>query len=269
MVEEFWRAFVMASGVTLHIVGQRPQHPSHRGGDLQGRGSLPAGRRAGRGRHDAVDQGFPLIVGAPARPLIAVLDYGIGNLHSAHKGFEHAGADARLTADPGLIAEAAGVVLPGVGAFGPCMDGLRDRGLDEVARERIAAGVPFFAICIGLQLLFAGSDGRRAPADWGSSTWVVAIPAVKRPQMQWNTVSLRREHPMFAGLEREPWVYFVHSFAAEDGPDVIGTCDYGADLVAAIAVDNVWGAQFHPEKSGANGLRILENFVRTAGTAAP
>lgn len=205
---------------------------------------------------------------ASDRPLLAVLDYGIGNLHSAHKGFEHAGADTRLTADEGLIRDADGIVLPGVGAFEPCMRALRDRRLDEIALERIDAGVPFFGICIGMQVLFAGSD--EAPGCAGLGVFdrrVRIIPAtVKRPQMQWNVLAIARPHPMFAGLPDEPWVYFVHSYAADHGADVIATCDYGAPLVAAVARDNVWAAQFHPEKSGHNGLAILANFVQAART---
>lgn len=195
---------------------------------------------------------------------LAILDYGIGNLHSALKGFAHAGADTRLTADRREIEAADGVVLPGVGAFGPCMDALRRRGLDEVATERIAAGVPFFAICIGMQLLFAGSD--EAPGTDGLGVLerrVVTIPAgVKRPQMQWNTLVFGdRGHAMFDGLPDEVWVYFVHSFSAEPGDDVLATCAYGSDLVAAVGRGSLWACQFHPEKSGANGIRILRNFV--------
>lgn len=204
-----------------------------------------------------------------ARPVIAVLDYGIGNLHSAHKGFEHAGADTRLTSDPTEIRAADGVVLPGVGAYGPCMQALERSGLAPVALERIEAGVPFFGICIGMQLLFA--DSAEAPGCAGLGVFdrpVVAIPdTVKRPQMQWNVLDRRDDHPMFAELPADAWMYFVHSFAAEDGDDVIATCDYGADLVAAVARDNVWACQFHPEKSGTNGIQILRNFVTVAGEA--
>ena len=207
--------------------------------------------------------------GDQGRPLIAVLDYGIGNLHSAHKGFEHAGADTRLTADRGLIEAADGVVLPGVGAYGPCMAALRASGLDEVAVGRIEAGVPFFGICIGMQLLFAGSD--EAPGVAGLGVFdrqVRGIPStVKRPQMQWNVLDRRVTHLMFDGLPDEAWVYFVHSYSADDGADVVATCDYGADLVAAVTRDHVWAAQFHPEKSGTNGIRILANFVAAAGAA--
>ncbi|MDW3218470.1 MAG: imidazole glycerol phosphate synthase subunit HisH [Acidimicrobiales bacterium] len=206
---------------------------------------------------------------ATRRPVIAVLDYGIGNLHSAHKGFEHAGADARLTADVAEIRDADGVVLPGVGAYGPCMAALERVGLAEVAVERIDAGVPFFGICIGMQLLFTSSE--EAPGVNGLGVFdrpVVGIPdSVKRPQMQWNVLNRRGDHPMFVDLPDESWMYFVHSYAAEDGDDVIATCDYGADLVAAVARDNVWACQFHPEKSGDLGIRILRNFVAASEAA--
>lgn len=202
------------------------------------------------------------------RPRLAILDYGIGNLHSALKGFDHAGADARLTADEREIGAADGVVLPGVGAFGPCMDALRARGIDEIALERVAAGVPFFGICIGMQMLFSGSDEASDHAGLGVfERRIVAIPSgVKRPQMQWNVLEyVDRGHRMFDGLGDEAWVYFVHSYAAEPGDDVLATCAYGGDLVAAVGRDNVWACQFHPEKSGRNGIRILENFVAAVG----
>jgi glutamine amidotransferase len=204
-------------------------------------------------------------------PKIAILDYGIGNLHSALKGFDHAGADARLTTDTVEIEAADGVVLPGVGAFGPCMDALRARELADVALERVAAGVPFFGICIGMQMLFAGSD--EAPGHAGLGVFerrIVSIPdTVKRPQMQWNILDYRMpSHPMFAGLGDESWMYFVHSFAAEPGDDVLATCAYGGDVVAAVGRGNVWACQFHPEKSGRNGIRILENFVAASRVAA-
>ena len=205
------------------------------------------------------------------KPLVAILDYGIGNLHSAQKGFEHAGADARLTADRGLISDAAGVVLPGVGAFAPCMAALGRSGLDEAAVDAVRSGRPFMGICVGMQVLFAGSE--EAPGTSGLGVFdrmVRWIPGpVKRPQMQWNVLDRRRDHPMLAGLDDPTWVYFVHSLAPEapDGDDVIATCDYGGPVVAAVARDNVWAAQFHPEKSSRVGLRILANFVATAAAA--
>lgn len=204
------------------------------------------------------------------RPLVAILDYGIGNLHSAQKGFEHVGADARLTADRGLIREAAGVVLPGVGAFAPCMAALGRTGLDSAAVDAVNSGRPFMGICVGMQVLFAGSEEAPGTAGLGVFDRTVRwIPGpVKRPQMQWNVLQRRRDHPMLGGLDDPVWAYFVHSLAPEDGDDVVATCDYGGPVVAAVARDNVWAAQFHPEKSSRVGLRILANFVEAAAEAS-
>ena len=198
-----------------------------------------------------------------ARPLIAVLDYGIGNLRSAQKSLQHVGADARLTADRGLIADAAGVVLPGVGAFGACMTALDTSGLDTIAIEAARSGRPFLGICVGMQLLCASSE--ESPAVEGLGVFdleVVRIPGdVKLPQMQWNQLAVRQPHPLFAGLPESPWMYFVHSFAVKDSPATIATCDYGSDVVAAVADGPVAALQFHPEKSSAAGLALLGNFV--------
>ena len=207
-----------------------------------------------------------------ARPLVAILDYGIGNLHSAQKGFEHAGADAQLTADRGLIADADGVVLPGVGAFAPCMAALGRTGLDDAACEAVRSGRPFMGICVGMQVLFARSD--EAPGVSGLGVFdrdVRWIPGdVKRPQMQWNILQRRLDHPMLGGLDDPIWAYFVHSLAPEtpDTDDVVAVCDYGGPVVAAVTRDNVWAAQFHPEKSSRVGLRILANFVAAAAAGA-
>ena len=205
-------------------------------------------------------------------PLIAILDYGIGNLHSAQKGFEHAGADARLTADRGLIADADGVVLPGVGAFAPCMAALARTRLDRAVHDAVDSARPFMGICVGMQVLFSGSD--EAPGTPGLGIFdrrVRWIPStVKRPQMQWNILRARKGHPMFTGLDDPVWVYFVHSLAPEmgTGTDVVATCEYGGPVVAAVARENVWAAQFHPEKSSRVGLRILANFVDAAAACA-
>ena len=203
------------------------------------------------------------------RPLIAVLDYGIGNLRSAQKSLERMGADARLTADTGLIAEASGVVLPGVGAFGPCMAALRDTGLDEQARAAAADGRPFLGICIGLQLLFEGSEEAPGTAGLGILPGTVRLlPGnVKRPQMQWNRLEVQIPSPMLEGLDGT-WVYFVHSYAAPMADNVAAVCDYGGPVAAVVADANVWATQFHPEKSARPGLRLLENFVNQARTAA-
>ena len=207
-----------------------------------------------------------------AAPTIAILDYGIGNLHSAHKGFEHAGADARLTADRGLITDADGVVLPGVGAFASCMAALGRTGLDDAACEAVRSGRPFMGICVGMQVLFSGSEEAAGVSGLGVFDREVRwIPGpVKRPQMQWNVLHRQLDHPMLAGLDDPIWAYFVHSLAPEagSGEDVVATCDYGGPVVAAVARDNVWAAQFHPEKSSRVGLSILANFVAAAAAAA-
>jgi glutamine amidotransferase len=195
--------------------------------------------------------------------LVAVLDYGIGNLRSAQKALQHVGADARLTADPDVIAEADGVVLPGVGAFGRCMEALRDTGLDGLARAAAGDGRPFLGICIGMQLLYEASEEDPDATGLGVLPGVVRrLPdGVKRPQMQWNTLDVQRPTGLLDGLADPAWVYFVHSYAPEPGDGVVATCDYGGPVVAAVEQGRVWATQFHPEKSGANGLHILANFV--------
>ncbi|HEX8581137.1 MAG TPA: imidazole glycerol phosphate synthase subunit HisH [Acidimicrobiales bacterium] len=207
-----------------------------------------------------------------AAPLVAVLDYGIGNLRSAQKALERVGADARLTADERLVDRAAAVVLPGVGAFGRCAEALRDTGLDAVARRAVAAGAPFLGICIGMQLLYEASEESPGVAGLGVLAGTVRrLPeGVKRPQMQWNVLERvpGRSSGLLAGLGERPWVYFVHSYAPEAGDGVVATCDYGGPVVAAVERDRVWATQFHPEKSGAAGLAVLANFVRRAAAAA-
>jgi imidazole glycerol-phosphate synthase subunit HisH len=200
------------------------------------------------------------------RPLVAVLDYGIGNLHSAQKALEHEGADARLTADPGLIADAAGVVLPGVGAFGACMDALRSAGLEEPAHAAVASGRPFLGICVGMQMLFTVSeeDDRARGLDVipGTVTWIPAGPKI--PQMQWNRLDVARpDEPLLHGLGEDAYVYFVHSLhgVPDDAATVAATVEYGTTLNAAFRSDNVFAVQFHPEKSSRPGLCLLRNFV--------
>lgn len=197
-------------------------------------------------------------------PLVAVLDYGIGNLRSAEKALQHVGADARLTADRGLVAEAAGVVLPGVGAFGACMGALRASGLDDAAREAVESGRPFLGVCVGMQLLYEGSEESPGAPGLGILPGTVRLlpDTVKRPQMQWNALRVRRPSPLFDGLPDPPWLYFVHSYAAEDGDDVVATCDYGGEVPAVVERGTVVATQFHPEKSGATGLSLLRNWVR-------
>jgi len=203
--------------------------------------------------------------------VIAVLDYGIGNLRSAQKGLERvAGPDVevRLVTTPDAADGASGVVLPGVGAFGRCMEELRRSGLDAVAKEAVAAGAPFLGVCIGMQMLYEGSEEDPGTAGLGVLEGRVRLlpDTVKRPQMQWNQLRLTGEaDPLLAGIAESDWVYFVHSYAAEPSEATIATTDYGGPVVAAVAAGNVWATQFHPEKSGAVGLRLLANFVAIAG----
>jgi imidazole glycerol-phosphate synthase subunit HisH len=195
-----------------------------------------------------------------------VLDYGIGNLHSARKALETMGADAQLTADPEVIAGADGVVLPGVGAFGACLAALRTCGLEGPVRDAVASGRPFLGICVGMQMLFDASDEDDAARGLGvipgTIRWIP--PGVKRPQMQWNRLVIAlADDPMLAGLGDDPWVYFVHSLhgVPDDPAMTAATCEYGGTLNAAFRHRNVFATQFHPEKSGPTGLALLANFV--------
>jgi imidazole glycerol-phosphate synthase subunit HisH len=207
------------------------------------------------------------------RPKIAVLDYGIGNLRSAQKALERMGAAALLTADPDLIDRADGVVLPGVGAFGACLDALRTASLEPVVHRAVDSGRPFLGICIGMQMLFDRSEedpeARGLGIIPGTVCWIP--PGVKRPQMQWNTLKvLHPDEPLLADLGSDPWVYFVHSFhgVPDDSSLVAATCDYGVPLTAAVRSGNVFATQFHPEKSGAVGLHLLANFTALVADVA-
>lgn len=204
-------------------------------------------------------------------PSIAVLDYGIGNLRSAEKALQRVGGDARLTTRAADVRSADAVVLPGVGAFGACMNALNSSGLAGEVRDAVESGRPFLGICVGMQMLFTSSDEDPDATGLGIVPGRVEwIPAgVKRPQMQWNRVDVRlSDDPMFAGVEwsNEPWVYFVHSLhGVPDDPDVVAaTCEYGGTLNAAFRSGNVFATQFHPEKSGSAGLALLANFVAVA-----
>ncbi|MBA3398343.1 MAG: imidazole glycerol phosphate synthase subunit HisH [Acidimicrobiia bacterium] len=205
------------------------------------------------------------------RPRVAVVDYGIGNLHSARKAHERAGADAVLTSQPGDIANADGVVLPGVGNVGSCLGALRERGLEQAVLDA-ADAVPFLAICVGAQMLFdasaesPGVEGLGIIA--GTVDWIAGD--AKRPQMQWNRVAPRDGEPMFARLEPQPWFYFVHSLHGVplDASHVAATCVYGGTVNAAFRHRDVFATQFHPEKSGSNGLALIANFVATVAARA-
>ncbi len=195
--------------------------------------------------------------------MIAVVDYGLGNLGSVIKGFRHAGAQTVLTGDPAVLLSAKALVLPGDGAFGATMDEIRGRGLDLVLREAAARGVPLFGICVGMQVLFEESE------EHGRHLGLGLLPGrVRRfegplpvPHMGWNRLAFR-PHPLFAGLSPGSHVYFVHSYFCDAPEDVtLATSDYGRDFAAVVGRGNVLGVQFHPEKSQSVGLRLISNFV--------
>jgi len=195
---------------------------------------------------------------------VAVLDYGIGNLRSAEKALAHLGAPVVLTRDPVQVREAVGVVLPGVGHFGACMHALHAAGLHDLALEAAHSGRPFLGVCIGMQMLFEGSDEAPGVAGLGVLPGrVTKLPAtVKLPQIGWNTIERVPGSALVAGLADPAWLYFVHSYAAETDDDVVAAwADHGRRFVAAVERENVWATQFHPEKSGATGLQLLGNFV--------
>ncbi|HEY7631388.1 MAG TPA: imidazole glycerol phosphate synthase subunit HisH [Thermoleophilaceae bacterium] len=202
--------------------------------------------------------------------MIAILDYGMGNLRSVEKAFEHVGAPAVITRDHGQIREAEGVVLPGVGAFPKAMESVRELGLDEVMHERVEAGVPTLGICLGLQLLFESTTELGGATGLGLLAGGVGpldAPGLKIPQIGWNAISWKRASRLSSGLPDPCAFYHVHSFAprpADDG-DVLATADYGSEFVTAVAREPVYGVQFHPEKSGPHGLRLLGNFAAICG----
>jgi glutamine amidotransferase len=205
-------------------------------------------------------------------PRIAVVDYGIGNLRSAEKALQHLGAGAALTSDVRSIEGADAVVLPGVGAFGACMQKLRAAGLEDATRAAATDGRPFLGICIGMQMLFDGSDETPDVSGLGVvSGRVTRLPAsVRLPQMGWNTLAVTPGSRLAAGLPDPAWLYFVHSYAPEPDDDgvVAAWCEYGRRFAAAVEVGPVWATQFHPEKSSAVGMQMLQNFVDAVAVPA-
>jgi len=191
--------------------------------------------------------------------VIAILDYGMGNLRSVEKAFEHVGAEALITSDRARVREAAGVVLPGVGAFPKAMEAVRRLRLDELVRERLDAGVPLLGICLGMQLLFERSTelgGAEGLALLPGAVDALETSGLKLPQIGWNEVEWKRASRICSGLPDPCAFYHVHSFAAKaaDSGDVVGTAEYGAEFVSAVEREPVYGVQFHPEKSGTHGL---------------
>lgn len=204
-------------------------------------------------------------------PLVAVLDYGSGNVHSAVKALVAAGADARLTSDRGLIQDAAGLVVPGVGAFKAVMSALRESRGDEAIERRLAGGLPVLGICVGMQVLF-DQGVERGETTEGLGQWpgtVIELDAPVLPHMGWNTVNPGEGSTLFRGIEDERF-YFVHSYAAQEWTldvvrpfrePVVTWCDYGTPFLAAVENGPLSATQFHPEKSGEAGIRLLSNWV--------
>jgi len=196
---------------------------------------------------------------------IAILDYGMGNLRSVEKALEHVGATATITSEATTVREADGVILPGVGAFPRAMERVRELSLDELVRERHEAGVPILGICLGLQLLFDSTTELGGAEGLGLLAGPVAeldAGELKVPHIGWSPVQWERESRLVEGIPSETPFYFVHSFAPQPGAaDLLGTAVYGARFACAAERDNVFGVQFHPEKSSAAGLRLLSNFA--------
>lgn len=204
--------------------------------------------------------------------MINIIDYEMGNLRSVEKAFEKLGFEARVSADPKDIATADKLVLPGVGAFRDCINNLREGGFVEPLLAHVQAGKPLLGICVGMQMLFDESEEFGHHPGLGLiSGKVVRFPSgmvagderLKVPHMGWNTISLKKPSPLFAGIEDDSFVYFVHSYYcdAENADDVAATCTYGdVEFCASLWRDNIMASQFHPEKSQDIGLQIFKNF---------
>lgn len=204
-------------------------------------------------------------------PMIAIIDYDMGNIRSVQKAFENVGASTCVTRDPTVIADASHVVLPGVGAFKDCMKNLAEYGLIDPIHKAISSGKPFLGICLGLQLLF--DEGMEFGLHKGLGVIkgrVVRFPAMKDregaelkvPHMGWNSIDKKKESALLEGVADGSYVYFVHSYYALPADDsvILTTTGYGIDFTSSIQKDNVMACQFHPEKSQKTGLKILKNF---------
>nr|WP_296074937.1 imidazole glycerol phosphate synthase subunit HisH [uncultured Ruminococcus sp.] len=200
--------------------------------------------------------------------MIAIIDYGAGNIQSVYKALKFIGADCKVTSDKDEILKADGAILPGVGSFGDAMDTMTKRGIKDTIIEYTKSGKPFLGICLGLQLLFPESE--ETPGVKGLDIFkgtITKIPnqnrTLKIPHMGWNNISIKQKNGIFKDIEGEPYVYFVHSFylKAQDKDIVAATTQYGVEIDAAVQKGNIIATQFHPEKSGEVGLKMLKNFV--------
>ena len=197
---------------------------------------------------------------------IAIIDYGVGNLRSVEKAFAANGCTAVMSSDEKVLRQAERLVLPGVGAFGACMNQLGARGFDELVRERVATGTPLLGVCVGMQMLFEESE------EFGASRGLGFLRGrVRRfsadllvPQVGWNQVRQQNSNPLFEGIKDSAFFYFVHSYYCEAAETevIAGETDYGVAYASVVARENLFGVQFHPEKSQKDGLRMLANFAR-------
>jgi glutamine amidotransferase len=202
--------------------------------------------------------------------VIAIADYGMGNRRSVEKALEHVGAASVITADPDTIRAASAVILPGVGAFPEAMRNLERTGLGEVLVERAQAGVPLLGICLGMQLLFESSTEHEGASGLGILPGTVTrLESPRLPHIGWNLVTFERDSALTDGLGEAAAFYHVHSFACRpsDATDVVGTSEYGERFASVVERGNVMAAQFHPEKSSRDGLRMLRNFAELAAVA--
>jgi glutamine amidotransferase len=190
---------------------------------------------------------------------VAIIKYNAGNVGSVHNALSRLGITPDVTDDPARLAQADKVIFPGVGEAGSTMKYLRQTGLDRVI---VSLKQPVLGICLGMQLMCSSSEEGDTPGlgIFGEKVRLFRIPG-KVPHMGWNTLSLESKG-LFEGMNPDPYVYFVHSYYAETGPDTIAVCNYGIDFSAALRMDNFYGTQFHPEKSGETGMQILQNFMK-------
>ncbi len=200
--------------------------------------------------------------------MVAIIDYGVGNLFSLRSSLREIGAEAVVTSDEKVIAEADRIILPGVGAFEDAARKLRESGMAEVVKREAAAGKPMMGICLGMQLMFdvgyeyGVHEGLGLIRGSVRPIADVIPPDYKIPHIGWNLLKFRKESPLFKYIKEDDYVYFVHSYyAAECDESVIAVTEYGAELTAAVAAGNVYGCQFHPEKSGEVGMKILKAFM--------
>lgn len=199
--------------------------------------------------------------------MIAIIDYGAGNLQSVRKAFDYLGVQTQVTSDPKVLLDAEAAILPGVGAFGDSMQALESVGMVQPIRDFVTSNRPFLGICLGMQLLFEGSEESPGVPGLGILKGTIArIPAekgLKIPHIGWNSLVLRQQGGLFQGLEEEPYVYFVHSYYlhASDPSIVSAQTEYGVVIDAAVCRGSLHAVQFHPEKSGKTGLAMLKNFA--------